>query len=249
MSKLSHTKDTYLSFLKQTTQQHNTIHIIRHEERVISPPHTNLLNAEQQKDYTTKPAPLSPPQQEYSNTSHYTYPSSTSTPNQTTMQEILNPYFFLNLLNPFAQCPPASDPLRRSATVLVPPGCGNHPLSGSDGYHIVVVPPPPSIASDTTSASPRDPASAGRWPGPHTQDTKSGTTLGNKVNPRSTSMVYYESPFLRRMYHTSAHGIPCEQGNNALHQDSDWLDDMDADGVGAGCSSDYFPVCGYVCCS
>ena len=78
-------------------------------------------------------------------------------------------------------------------------------------------PPPPSIASNTMSASPRDPTSAGRWPGPHTQDTRPGTTLGNKVNPRSTSMVYYASPFLRRMYHTPAHGIPCEQGNNDIH--------------------------------
>lgn len=34
-----------------------------------------------------------------------------------------------------ALCPPASDPLRQSAPVLVPPGCGEYPLSGSDGYH------------------------------------------------------------------------------------------------------------------
>ena len=93
-------------------------------------------------------------------------------------------------------------------------------------------PPPPSIASDTTSASPRDPTSAGRWPGPHSQYNKSGTTLGSKVNPRSTSMVYYASPFLRRMYHTSAHGIPCEQGDNACLSDCNCRFDGCTDGRG-----------------
>lgn len=110
------------------------------------------------------------------------------------------------------------------------PGSGDHSLSGSDGYHNECGSLPLSIASNTRRSSPRDPVSAGRWPGHTAKDTEPGTTLGSKVNPRSTSMVYYASPFLRRMYHTPAHGIPCEQGDNTSTQANLQLDDGNTDG-------------------
>nr|DAS40301.1 MAG TPA: hypothetical protein [Crassvirales sp.] len=60
--------------------------------------------------------------------------------------------------------------------------------------------------------------------------------------------MYYHSPFLRRMYHTtSAHGNPCEQGNNAEPRANHRPDDTLAGRVG-WLPSSYFPVCGYVCC-
>ena len=188
---------------------------------MVSTPYPPSLNTKQQEGCTIKPALLSPPQLEYSNTTTTLTPPQPvhTTPPQ--CKKILTPYFFSKSPNLFSQTTPASDPLRRSAPVLVPPGPGIIPCQGAMGTTAMWPPPPPSMASDTTSASPRDPTSARRWPGPRTQHTKSGTTLGSKVNPRSTSMVYYAYPFLRRMYRTSAHGIPCEQGDNALHQDFD----------------------------
>lgn len=44
---------------------------------------------------------------------------------------------------------------------------------------------------------------------------------------------------------TSAHGNPCEQGDNALHQDFEQLDDGDTDGKGC-LTSGYSPVYSYI---
>lgn len=113
-----------------------------------------------------------------------------------------------------------------------PPGVYK-PLPGSDGYHNDVGTPPLSIASDTRHSSHRRPhqcRTLARSPAPRTQSPVCSSARG--VAQLHIKGVYDLSLPQRQVIHQSARGNPRDQGNNALHQDFEQLDDRDADGRG-----------------
>lgn len=125
------------------------------------------------------------------------------------------------------------------------PGCGEYPLSGSDGYHNDVGTPPLSIASDTRHSS---------HPRPHQR-----RTLARSQAPRTQSPVHSSARGIAQLHikgvvplsfpqeNVSRHparGIPRDQGNNAPHNDCNGY--CDGNAGGRGCSSSHllgFPVC------
>ena len=120
-----------------------------------------------------------------------------------------------------------------SSRVGTPPGLGIIPYQGAMGTTTNVGTPPLSIASDTRRSShhrPHQCRTLARSQAPRTQSPVHSSARG--VTQLHIKGVLPLSFPQENVSHHPAHGNPCDQGNNALNQDFERLDDGDADGRG-----------------